>query len=116
MDKLKQWLNTDSDMPIKIWTDKYQFENESFEGWIDRISNGNEALKKLIQEKRFLFGGRILSNRGLYKLGRKVTYSNCYVLEPPKDNIESIYETCKELARTFSYGGGVGVDISRLRP
>ena len=116
MDKLKQWLNTDSDMPIKIWTDKYQFENESFEGWIDRISNGNEALKKLIQEKRFLFGGRILSNRGLDKLGRKVTYSNCYVLEPPKDNIESIYETCKELARTFSYGGGVGVDISRLRP
>ena len=75
-----------------------------------------EQIKKLIQEKRFLFGGRILSNRGLDKLGRKVTYSNCYVLEPPKDNIESIYETCKELARTFSYGGGVGVDISKLRP
>ena len=55
MDKLKQWLNTDSDMPIKIWCDKYQFENESFEGWLDRVSSGNEALKKLIKEKRFLF-------------------------------------------------------------
>lgn len=116
MKGLKQWLNTDSDMPIKIWTDKYQFNGESFEEWLDRISGGNEPLKRLVQEKKFLFGGRILSNRGLDKQGRKVTYSNCYVLEPPKDNIESIYDTCKQLARTFSYGGGVGIDISRLRP
>ena len=45
-----------------------------------------------------------------------MTYSNCYVLSPPEDNIESIYETCGKLARTFSYGGGVGIDISGLRP
>ena len=63
-----------------------------------------------------MFAGRILANRGLPKDGIKVTYSNCYVLSPPQDNLESIFDTAKYLARTFSYGGGVGIDISNLRP
>lgn len=41
---------------------------------------------------------------------------NCYVLEKPSDNIESIFDTAKYLARTYSYGGGCGVNISNLRP
>ena len=57
-----------------------------------------------------MFAGRILANRGLPKDGIKVTYSNCYVLSPPQDNLESIFDTAKYLARTFSYGGGVGID------
>ena len=75
-----------------------------------------EEYKLMIKEKKFLFAGRILANRGLPQYGVKVTYSNCYVLEPPKDNLESIFDTAKGLARTFSYGGGVGIDISKLRP
>ena len=50
------------------------------------------------------------------KEGRKVTYSNCYVVDPPEDNIESIFDCAKKLARTYSYGGGCGVDISKLSP
>ena len=42
--------------------------------------------------------------------------SNCYVIEPPEDNIESIFDCAKKLARTYSYGGGCGVDISKLAP
>lgn len=49
-------------------------------------------------------------------MDRKITYSNCYVLAPPKDNLESIFECAAKLARTFSYGGGVGIDVSNLRP
>lgn len=45
-----------------------------------------------------------------------MTYSNCYVITPPDDNIESIYDVAKKLARTYSYGGGCGVDISSLSP
>ena len=45
-----------------------------------------------------------------------MTYSNCYVLPQVEDSIEGIYDTAKHLARTFSYGGGVGIDISKLRP
>ena len=83
--------------------------------WLNRVSNGNNELKQLIRDKKFLFGGRILSNRGLDKLGKKVTLSNCYVLNTD-DSIEDIYGTCSDLARTFSVGGGCGIDISSLRP
>lgn len=99
-----------------IWKNKYQYKDESFNQWIERVSGGNPKIAKLIRERKFLFAGRILANRGLYRDNIKVTYSNCYVLEPPEDNLESIFDTAKNLARTFSYGGGVGIDISKLRP
>lgn len=112
----KRWLGEDNQLGIDIWQKKYRYEEESFQEWLDRVSGGNEEIKKYIEEKKFLFGGRILSNRGLYKNGRKVTYSNCYVIEPPSDNIESIFDCAKKLARTYSYGGGCGIDISNLSP
>ena len=99
-----------------IWKNKYQYKDETFNEWVERISGGNPKIAKLIRERKFLFAGRILANRGLYRDNIKVTYSNCYVLEPPEDNLESIFNTAKNLARTFSYGGGVGIDISKLRP
>lgn len=113
---VEDWLGKDNKLGCDIWRKKYQHEGETFLQWLDRVSNGNEELKKDILDKKFLFGGRILSNRGLQKQGRKVTYSNCYVIEPPKDNLESIFDAAKKLARTFSYGGGCGIDISQLAP
>ena len=113
---VQNWLGTDNKLGIDIWERKYTCNNESFNEWLDRISAGNEDVKELIRQKKFLFGGRILSNRGLHKNGVKVTYSNCYVLTPPEDNIESIFECAGKLARTFSYGGGCGIDISKLAP
>ena len=112
---IQEWLG-DNQLGIDIWEKKYRYNNESFDEWLDRVSGGDQAVKKLIEEKKFLFGGRILSNRGLDKKGEKVTYSNCYVMTPPEDNIESIFDCAKKLARTYSYGGGCGVDISRLAP
>lgn len=113
---VEDWLGKDNKLGCDIWRKKYQHEGETFLQWLDRVSNGNEELKKDILDKKFLFGGRILSNRGLQKQGRKVTYSNCYVIEPPEDNLESIFDAAKKLARTFSYGGGCGIDISQLAP
>lgn len=113
---IKEWLGNDNQLGYDIWTKKYQYQNESFEEWLERISNGDEELKQLIREKKFLFGGRILANRGLQNKGKKITYSNCYVISPPEDNIESIYKTAGKLARTYSYGGGCGIDISKLSP
>ncbi|EQF14852.1 adenosylcobalamin-dependent ribonucleoside-diphosphate reductase [Clostridioides difficile] len=104
-----------NEMQNAIWNNKYRNNNETFDEWLDRISNGDKEVRKLMQEKKFLFGGRILANRGLQKDGRKITYSNCYVLST-NDSIEDIYQTCSDAARTFSYGGGVGIDISKLRP
>ena len=114
--RLEQWLGKDNKLGMDIWTKKYQQNNETFDEWLDRVSGGNEAVKDLIIDKKFLFGGRILSNRGMEKRGHKVTYSNCYVITPPEDSIESIFEAASKLARTFSYGGGCGLDISKLSP
>lgn len=112
---LEQWLNNDQ-LAIDIWNRKYKHNDETFEQWLDRVSGGNEDVKKLILEKKFLFGGRTLANRGLHKEGKKVTYSNCYVLDSPEDSIEGIFKTASEMARTFSYGGGVGLALETLRP
>lgn len=114
--RLEQWLGEDNKLGMDIWHKKYQQNNETFDEWLDRISGGNDNVRQLIEEKKFLFGGRILSNRGMNKQGQKVTYSNCYVIAPPEDNIESIFEAASKLARTFSYGGGCGLDISKLAP
>lgn len=113
---IQNWLGKDNQLGIDIWCKKYQYEDETFEEWLDRVSGGNEAVKDLIRQKKFLFGGRILSNRGLDKKGVKTTLSNCYVITPPEDNIESIFECASKLARTYSYGGGCGIDISKLAP
>ena len=113
--ELAKWLGMEEGLPIDIWNKKYKFENETFDEWLDRVSGGDEAIRQLMKEKRFLFGGRILANRGLQNHGKKVTYSNCYVLGIADDSIEAIYKTCADLARTFSYGGGCGIDISPLR-
>ncbi len=113
---VREWLGADNQLGIDIWEKKYRYNDETFDEWLDRVSGGDEEVKQLIKEKKFLFGGRILSNRGLDKKGVKVTYSNCYVISPPEDNIESIFECASKLARTYSYGGGCGIDISRLAP
>lgn len=113
---VQEWLGTENQLGQDIWERKYRYENETFDEWINRVSGGNSEIANLIKEKKFLFGGRILANRGLENKGRKISLSNCYVIEPPEDNIESIFDCAKKLARTYSYGGGCGVDISKLSP
>lgn len=108
-----EWLGNNQ-LSLDIWHKKYQINNENFEEWLDRVSGGNSYVRQLIKDKKFLFGGRILASRGV--TDRKVTYSNCYVIKPPTDCIEDIFKAGRKLARTYSYGGGCGIDISNLRP
>lgn len=116
---IEDWLGKDNTLGIDIWNKKYRYNNESFESWVRRVCGRGASAQEmynLIIDKKFLFGGRILSSRGRQEDGHKVTYSNCYVLTPPEDSIESIFDTAGKLARTFSYGGGAGIDISKLAP
>ncbi len=56
---------------------------------------------------------------GLYSLGNssvKASASNCFVVPSPSDSLESIFDTAKFMARIYAARGGVGVDISDLRP
>lgn len=78
---VQEWLGADNQLGIDIWQKKYQYNGESFDNWLDRVSNGNESVKKLILEKKFLFGGRILAGRGIQDINpdAKTTYSNCFL-------------------------------------
>lgn len=105
-----------SDLQRDIYEKKYRYENESFDEFLTRVSGGNNYIKKAIKDKKFIPAGRILAGRGLDKFGRKITLSNCYVMPKVEDNIESIFDTAKYMARTYSYGGGVGLNLSKLRP
>nr|BAL52395.1 ribonucleoside-diphosphate reductase alpha chain [uncultured Acetothermia bacterium]BAL60062.1 ribonucleoside-diphosphate reductase alpha chain [Candidatus Acetothermum autotrophicum] len=67
----------------------------------------------LLEDFRFIPGGRIMFGAGQ---PRRATLLNCYVIPIKEDSIEGIFEWCKEAARTYSLGGGVGTDISILRP
>ena len=68
-----------TDLQRDIYESKYQFDGENFSSFLDRISGGNSRIEKLIRDKKFMPAGRILAGRGLDKLGRKITLSNCYV-------------------------------------
>jgi ribonucleoside-diphosphate reductase alpha chain len=108
-----EWLDK-NDLSYSIWENKYRNGDETLEQWLDRISGGDSRIRTLIKDKKFAFGGRIMANRGIKDA--KVSLSNCYVIEPPEDNLKSIMGVCRDLAITYSRGGGCGVDLSKLRP
>ena len=95
--------------------------DEAFNGFICRVSSILSTIElREFMEKSLINGDFILAGRSLYGAGAKdkfkASMSNCYIMQSPDDNIESIFETCKKMGRIFSYGGGCGMNISNLRP
>ena len=62
---------------------------------------------------RFLPAGRILANARPNSPMKN--YNNCFTIDV-EDSLEAIYESLREDAVISKMGGGVGFDISRLRP
>ncbi len=117
----------------KVFLDRYALKDKDGsllektpeEMWI-RVSRGiaqNEKKKDRIKwEKafydvmndfKFVPGGRILSGAGT---DYQVTYFNCFVIPSPKDSREGILESLKQLVEIQSRSGGVGLNLSSLRP
>nr|WP_207711801.1 adenosylcobalamin-dependent ribonucleoside-diphosphate reductase [Sulfobacillus harzensis] len=72
-----------------------------------------ESFAREIGALRFVPGGRIWAGAGT---GQKLTYFNCYVIPSPKDSRQGIVETLGQMIEIMSRGGGVGINISSLRP
>lgn len=109
---IQEWLG-DNQLGIDIWTKKYRYNNETFDEWLDRVSGGDEDVRRLIEEKKFLFGGRTLFNRGT---GKKGSFSNCYSEGYVEDDLTDIMKTNTDIALTFKAQGGQGISLSKLRP
>ena len=58
-------------------------------------------------------GGRILTGAGT---DQNLTYYNCYVIPSPNDSREGIMDTLTQMTEIMSRGGGVGINLSSLRP
>lgn len=111
----------DSEISKGIMQKKYFHEGEDVFSFIDRVCSiyspeVKEKLHEALLNADFCPAGRILYGAGS-KGKFKATMSNCFILPSPKeDSIEGIFNLAREMARTFSYGGGVGTTISTLRP
>lgn len=112
-----------------IWNTKYKAEGE--EKWEDtaaRISKfcasieEDEDTQKILQDnyyrlinnKKFLPGGRITANAGTDR--KETTLLNCFVMGTIQDSMDGIFQSIKESAITQKMGGGVGFDFSTIRP
>ena len=113
MMRIEDWLGKDNKLGIDIWYKKNQYKNETFDEWLDRVSGGNAELRQLIAEKKFLFGGRTLANRGTNKKG---SYSNCYSRGFVEDNLDDILQANTDIGKTFKFQGGQGISLSKIRP
>lgn len=108
---IQEWLNNDQ-LGIDIWEKKYRYNNESLDEWFDRVSGGNPEIRRLIIEKKFLFGGRTLTNRGT----NRGSMSNCYSHGYIEDSLDSIMDAAKNIAMTYKAQGGQGLSLSKIRP
>lgn len=69
--------------------------------------------KRLMDDWQYVPGGRIFTGAGT---GQNLTFYNCYVIPSPKDSRGGIFETLGQMAEIMSRGGGVGINVSTLRP
>ena len=72
-----------------------------------------KAFYDVMSDFKFVPGGRILSGAGT---NYQVTYFNCFVIPSPKDSRDGILESLKQLVEIQSRSGGVGLNLSSLRP
>jgi len=112
---LEHSINEHESFCKMVCVNKYGHENikDVIEGVINYCSIKEDDQRELLRSGRFIPAGSILSRCNTDSKG---SFSNCYFTPILHDSIEDIFECQKKLARTFSYRGGSGVDISVLRP
>src|SRR5437588_11730487 len=118
----------------KVFMDRYSLKDASGQPlefypeqlWA-RVAGGIAAVepteeKQAYWEKRFyealsdfqfVPGGRILAGAGS---GHQVTFYNCYVIPSPEDSRQGILDNLKVMTEIMARGGGVGINLSTLRP
>jgi len=118
----------DNDLAADVLRSKYLSHNEKgpMHMW-DRVARALASVEKdkeywynrfldLLFDFRFVPGGRVMHGAGREDARRRPTLSNCYVIPIEEDSLEGIYRAITESAMVYRTGGGVGTDLSTLRP
>ena len=111
---VEEWLGKNNKLGHDIWYKKYRKHNETFDEWLDRVSLGDPLFRRLIEEKKMIPGGRILSNVGIED--DSCGMSNCYSRGFIEDSYDDIMQAAVDIGKTFKAQGGEGLSLSKLRP
>ena len=117
----------------KVFADRYSYKDETGtalehypEQMWRRVARGIAAVEtdvkrgeweerfyQALRDFKFVPGGRILAGAGT---GHEVTFYNCYVIPSPQDSRGGILENLSVMTEIMARGGGVGINLSSLRP
>lgn len=127
--KVLEYFNGD-ELAASVWENKYKAENEETpDDTYERLSKefariesnykddhwvlSDDFIKHLFKDGYIIPGGSVLANAGLEK---PVSLSNCFVVESPEDSYNSIMKIRNYQIQLMKRRGGVGYDLSKLRP
>lgn len=79
----------------------------------DKQAEWQKNFEWVLDGWKFVPAGRILAAAGT---DQQLTYYNCYVIPSPKDSRRGILDTLYHMTEIMSRGGGVGINLSSLRP
>lgn len=79
-----------------------------------RVPLDKDKIFNLFKDFKYVIpGGSVMASLGTDALA---SLSNCFVIDSPKDSLSNIMKNCNEQAQLMKRRGGVGFDLSTLRP
>lgn len=112
--------NFNNETSRTIWEDRYKKNNETLKENFIRVANfcannyeEETIFFNLMNNGYFFPAGRTMSNAGV---GKNLTLNNCFVASQIEDSYDDIFSKVKLGAITHQRGGGIGYDVSQIRP
>lgn len=98
--------------PEEMW-DRLAHAMASVEETPEKQAEWSDKFRGILEDWKLVPGGRIAAGAGA---SDELTLFNCYVIPSPKDSRGGIMETLSEMTEIMARGGGVGINLSSLRP
>ncbi|MNH97905.1 Ribonucleoside-diphosphate reductase NrdZ [compost metagenome] len=98
--------------PEEMW-DRLASAMASVESTPELQEEWTGKFRSILDDWKLVPGGRIAAGAGA---SEELTLFNCYVVPSPKDSRGGIMQTLSEMTEIMARGGGVGINLSSLRP
>lgn len=109
----REFARVESNYYWRSDVDRAFFSKLSNYGYV-RPQLDEESIYQLFKDFKYIIpGGSVMSGCGT---GALVSLSNCFVIGSPKDSYSEIMKTRSQQAQLMKRRGGVGYDLSQLRP
>lgn len=98
--------------PEEMW-DRLARAMASVESTPEKQQKWQSKFRAVLDDWKLVPGGRIAAGAGA---SDELTLFNCYVIPSPQDSRGGIMKTLTEMTEIMARGGGVGINLSSLRP